>query len=388
MSTSNIPLKQSHVLTISGVVETGALLPPSDSRNYSYRACTVAITTKGWNSDNNKEYDGKWTAYCSPLEVPHEGECFVTKARFLPVKDTADFNMYYEADHKIFVGTSETFTGVLHNNTALTGLGIVSSRRTMPADDDTKSVLCFVMKHIDYQPQARKNQYFEIEYRIRPTRNMEQSQKLVQVGRETLISGFIVDFDSEANRFIVEVTSVSPCTGNEGSGATKTDPSGHVTPAGRVRPAKHVPTPVTPTNAVAGPSSAPAATASNKRKAAAAEEPIPSPLAAGRRTRPAKHLPKPPATTSKTPRTQGKGKAKEVLDDPSIESPLPDANMSDPETTIAQPATAVKRAPPKKAPAAKAKKSKASTKVVVIPEEPEQDDEDAAEEDNDWEMEE
>ncbi|EGG05581.1 uncharacterized protein MELLADRAFT_87854 [Melampsora larici-populina 98AG31] len=281
MSTSNIPLKQSYVITILGVVKTGALLPPSDSRNYSYRACTVAITTKGWNLDNHKEYDSKWTAYCSPLKVPNKGKCFVTKARFLPVKDTADFNRYYEADHKIFVGTSETFTGVLHNNTALTSLGIISSCRTIRANDDSKSVLCFVMKHIDYQPQAGKNQYFEINYRIRPTQNMEQSQKLVQDGRETLISGFIIDFDSGANRFIIKVTSVSPCTGNKGSGATKTAPSAHVTPAG------HVATPVTPMNAVAGPSSAPAATTSNKRKAAAAEEPIPLPLAAGRQTRPA-----------------------------------------------------------------------------------------------------
>ncbi|EGG11794.1 uncharacterized protein MELLADRAFT_90772 [Melampsora larici-populina 98AG31] len=248
MSTSNIPLKHSHIVTFSG-------LPPSDGRNYCYRPCTIAITTKGWNGDNNKEYDGKWTAYCSPLDFFNEGECFVTKGRGGPVKDTPDFNMYYEAEHKVFVGTSETFTGVLHNNTALSGLGIVSSRHTMPDDDATKSVLCFIMKHIDYQPQ-------------------------------TLISGFIVDFDPNANRFIVEVTSVSPCTGNEGSGAGKVDPSGHVTPAGRVRPAKHVATPATPTNAMAGPSSVSSSVSASKRKAAVVEEPLLLPIAAVRRTRP------------------------------------------------------------------------------------------------------
>ncbi|EGG11495.1 uncharacterized protein MELLADRAFT_102515 [Melampsora larici-populina 98AG31] len=117
MSGSNIPLKQSHVVTVSGIVENSAVYsnvaptylplqhPPSDNRNYSYRSCTAAITCNGWNGDNKKEYDGKFTAYCSSLQVPHEGECYCIKARFLPAKDSADFNMYYEAEHKVFVDT-------------------------------------------------------------------------------------------------------------------------------------------------------------------------------------------------------------------------------------------------------------------------------------------
>ncbi|EGG01573.1 uncharacterized protein MELLADRAFT_66994 [Melampsora larici-populina 98AG31] len=363
MSSSNIPLKQSHVVMISGVVENSAVHPPSDSRNYSYRSTTVAITCNGWNGDNMKEYNGKFTAYCSALQVPHEGECYCTKARFLPSRDSANFNMYYEADHKIYVGTSETFTGVLHNNTALSGLGIVSSRRTMPDEDDTKSTLCFVMKHIDYQPQIRKNQYFKIEYCIRPTRNMEKSQNLVQVGRETLISGFIVDWDGDNNHWIVEVTAVSPCTGNEGITSKQTDPAGHVTPAGRIRPAKHIPIPATPTNAVADPSSNPASSAaasSNKQKAPVAETPLHSPPGTGRRTRPAKHVPKtptPPVAKSIRPKTKGKGKAVSLAQD--IPDPEADEEfLSETEWPTTPVPKVTKKAPAKKVAPSKAKKGK------------------------------
>ncbi|EGG06998.1 uncharacterized protein MELLADRAFT_86152 [Melampsora larici-populina 98AG31] len=372
MSGSNIPLKQSHVVTVSGVVENSAVHPPSDNCNYLYRSCTVAITCNGWNGDNKKEYDGNFTAYCSSLQVPHEGECYCTKARFLPSKDSADFNMYYEAEHKIFVGTSETFTGVLHNNTALSGLGVVSSRWTMPDEDETKSTLCFVMKHIDYQPQSRKNQYFKIEYRIRPTRNMEKSQNLVQVGRETLISGFIVDWDGDNNRWIVEVTGVSPCTGNEGITAKQTDPAGHVTPAGRVRPAKHIATPSTQANSVAGPSSTPSSTPSvsaAKRKAPLPEEPLHWPPVTGRRTPPAKHVAKPAAAATKPPRTisKGKGKAAPLIDE--VEDAVDEELLSEAEWPATPVPPVVKKPTAKRAAPSKAKKAKSAPKPVVLEEE-------------------
>ncbi|EGG05582.1 uncharacterized protein MELLADRAFT_107417 [Melampsora larici-populina 98AG31] len=101
-----------------------------------------------------------------------------------------------------------------------------------------------------------------------------------------------------------------------------------------------------------------------------------------------RHLPKPPPTTPKISRTQGKGKAKEFAPvDLPLDLPSPDADLSDPETTIAQTATVVKQTPAKEAPVVKAKKSKALTKAVIVPDELEQEDEDIAEEDSDWEME-
>ncbi|EGG01142.1 uncharacterized protein MELLADRAFT_67233 [Melampsora larici-populina 98AG31] len=385
MSGSNIPVKQSHTVTVSGVVENSAVLPPSDTRNYSYRSCTVAITCNGWNDDNKKEYDGKFTAYCSALEVPHVSECYVMKARFLANKDSADFNMYYEANHKIFVGTSKTFTGVLHNNTAISGLGVVSSRWNIPDEDDTKSTLCFVMKHVDYQPQLRKNQYFEIEYRIRPTRNMEKSQNIVQAGRETLITGFIVDWDSDHNRWIVEVTGVSPCTGNEGISSTKADPAGSITPAGWVRPAKHVPSSITSTNPTPGPSSTPA----SKRKLPIAEVPLKSPTPLARRTRPAKHVPKPLASaTTKAVKAvpKGKGKASATVQS----EPAPDAldkTISDKEWPVSPVQPPPKKTTTKKAPATKAKKAKPIPKLPEVEEEVIEDGNDVEEADTEDDME-
>ncbi|EGG04941.1 uncharacterized protein MELLADRAFT_107967 [Melampsora larici-populina 98AG31] len=288
-----------------------------------------------------------------------------------------------------------TISGVVENSAVvsdITACLILALRRTMPDEDDTKSTLCFVMKHIDYQPQSRKNQYFEIEYRIRPTRNMEKSQNLVHVGRETLISGYIVDWDSENNRWIVEVTAVSPCTGNEGSTGKTTNPAGHVTPAGRVRPAKHVPGPATPVNAAAGPSSTPASVTTNgsKRKASALEEPLHSPPVTGRRTRPAKHVAKPttPAPTKPNlPKTKGKGKAVAPAELPQDAEPDEEL-LSETEWPTTPVTKVVKKAPAKKAVVSKAKKAKAVSKEAPIAEETHDDDEVEAEEDSEEDLEE
>ncbi|EGG10673.1 uncharacterized protein MELLADRAFT_60363 [Melampsora larici-populina 98AG31] len=235
--------------------------------------------------------------------------------------------MYYEANHKIFVGTSETFTGVLHNNTAISGLGVVSSCWNIPDEDDSKSTLCFVMKHVDYQPQ---------------------------------------------------VTGVSPCTGNEGTSGKKIDPAGSVTPAGRVRPAKHIPSPNTPTNAVAGPSSTPSA----KRKLASEEVPLKSPSLPARRARPAKliknirHVPKPAVTPAKASRLppKGKGKTSAALPPQVSTAAQDEENISDEEWPVSPVPPVTKKSAPKKTPASKSKKGKAPAKATEVesecPEEP------------------
>ncbi|EGG03406.1 uncharacterized protein MELLADRAFT_65524 [Melampsora larici-populina 98AG31] len=202
----NPPVRPSHPVTVSGVVEVATMLPPADNRNYTYQSCTVAVTCNGWDSDREAEYDGTFTAYCSSVDAPLDGHCYVMKSRFLPDCRSADYAMYHEADHKILVGTSDSFAGVLNNNTAVTGLGIVNSKSTIPDDATGKNMLCFFMQHIDYKPQIREDYQFEMEYRIRPTRNLQSAQGLIQVGRETLINGFIVDWDDENNRWIVEVS--------------------------------------------------------------------------------------------------------------------------------------------------------------------------------------
>ncbi|KAH9807631.1 hypothetical protein DFH28DRAFT_914021 [Melampsora americana] len=206
-TSTNVPPRLSHPVTVSGVVENSGVLPPSDNRKFSFRSCTVSITCNGWDSDRAREYDGVLTSHCAQTDEPLEAHCYVIKSRFLPDATSAMYTMYHEAEHKILVGSSESFTGVLHNNTAITGLGIVHSKTTIPDDATGKETLCFVMKHVDYKPETRKNYAFEIEYRIRPTRNLEKSQGLIQLHRETLISGFIVDWDDNNCRWIVEVCS-------------------------------------------------------------------------------------------------------------------------------------------------------------------------------------
>ncbi|EGG02147.1 uncharacterized protein MELLADRAFT_91619 [Melampsora larici-populina 98AG31] len=303
--------RPSHPVTVSGVIEISALLPPADNRNYTYRSSTVAITCNGWDSDREAEYDSTFTAYCSSIDAPLDGHCYVMKSKFLPDSRSAEYAMYHEADHKILVGTSDTFAGTLNNNTALTGLGVVTTWTTIPDDATGKSTLCFVMQHVDYKPQIREDYQFEIEYRIQPTRNLQSAQGLIQIGRETLINGFIVDWDDDNTRWIVEVTSVSNCTGRSDSAAKKLVPGGQVTPSGRIRPAKHVPSP-SPSKPLKSAKST--ADVKGKRKAAN-QDPAPDmedEFDSDKEEE--EELPPPPKATRKSPKKPAKPRAKKAKD--------------------------------------------------------------------------
>lgn len=88
------------------------------------------------------------------MDVPMENHCYVLKAKMLPSTDSADYKLYFDTDHKILVGTSDTFAGELHNNTAASGFGIVTSRRELPEPDTDDVTLAFVMRHEDYNPEV------------------------------------------------------------------------------------------------------------------------------------------------------------------------------------------------------------------------------------------
>ncbi|EGG07739.1 uncharacterized protein MELLADRAFT_85520 [Melampsora larici-populina 98AG31] len=222
---------------VKDVFEVSETLAPADNRNYTYRGTTVSITCSGWDGDNEREYDGDLIAYCSSMEVPLENHCYAVKAKMIPGTETADYKLYYEADHKILVGNSDTFAGELHNNTSASGFGTVSSRRELPEADSDDVTLAFTMSHVDYNPQLRENIEFEVEYRIRPTVKMKASQVLIQDGKETLVHGFIVDWDNEVNRWIVEVTSLNVASGHAPTTKKRINSGTKVTPTGRVRPA-------------------------------------------------------------------------------------------------------------------------------------------------------
>ncbi|EGG06692.1 uncharacterized protein MELLADRAFT_52569 [Melampsora larici-populina 98AG31] len=238
-SSPNAPVKKSHLFMVSSVVEVSETLAPADNRNYTYRGTTVAITCNGWDGDNEREYDGSLIAYCGSMEAPLENHCYAIKAKMIPSSESAHYKLYFEADHKILVGTSDTFTGELNNNTSVSGFGIISERREITDTDSDDVILGFVMAHTDYDPQARESIPFQVEYRIRPTPKMKPSQGLIQDGKETLVHGFIVDWDNEANRWIV--TGLNVASGHEPATKKRSTPGTKVTPSGRVRPAKHVP---------------------------------------------------------------------------------------------------------------------------------------------------
>lgn len=47
---------------------------------------------------------------------------------------------------------------------------------------------------------------FKIAYYIRPVRNLLAIQTLFQVDREAVISGYIIDYDADNNRFVCDVS--------------------------------------------------------------------------------------------------------------------------------------------------------------------------------------
>ncbi|EGG01546.1 uncharacterized protein MELLADRAFT_53573 [Melampsora larici-populina 98AG31] len=266
---SNAPTKKSHSFMVSSVFKVSEMLAPTDNRNYMYQGTTVAITCSRWDGDNEREYDGALIAYCSSMEVPMNNHCYALKAKMLPSLDSADYKLYFEADHKILVGTSDTFAGELHNNTAASGFGIVSSRRELPEPDTDDTTLAFVMSHVDYNPQLHDNIKFKVEYQIRPTVKMKASQGLIQDGKETLVHGFIVDWDNENSCWILipfeeHVTALNVASGHKTLSKKRQTTGTKVTPTRRICPAKHVSTSSPTTSST--PSNTPATGGKGKKR--------------------------------------------------------------------------------------------------------------------------
>ncbi|EGG01409.1 uncharacterized protein MELLADRAFT_110986 [Melampsora larici-populina 98AG31] len=227
------------ILTVVEIAETSTKLQPWDNRAYTYRNATGSITCNGWDNANEPEYDGTFTSYCGSKEEPEDENCYVVKGRMIPSNDTAEYQVYYDAEHMIHVGTSEAFTGTLHNNTGVSGFGIVGAKTEVPEATSDSAVLVFVMKHVDYRPETKETPEFEVEYRMRPTPNPKGTQRLIQEGKETLVHGYIVDWNGSSNRWVVDVTGVNVGSGHQTAPKKKISTGSQVTASGRVRPAKH-----------------------------------------------------------------------------------------------------------------------------------------------------
>ncbi|EGG10575.1 uncharacterized protein MELLADRAFT_103256 [Melampsora larici-populina 98AG31] len=216
----NAPVKKSHSFMVSSVFKVSetadkyycSQLAPADNRNYTYQGGTFAITCSGWDPDNKREYDGDLGVYCSAMELPMDIYCYAIKAKMFPQPDTADYKLYFESNHRISVGTSDTFAGKLHN---------------------TSASLC-------------DNVDFAVKYHISPTIKMKRSQAIIQDGKEALVHGFIVDWDNNTHRWIVEcptntkdpgIMAINVATGHKQATKKHQAAGTKVTPTGRVRPA-------------------------------------------------------------------------------------------------------------------------------------------------------
>ncbi|EGG04496.1 uncharacterized protein MELLADRAFT_64871 [Melampsora larici-populina 98AG31] len=264
MSGSNTPSKKSHPLNVSGVVEVSEILASLNNLSFTWRNSTVSITCNGWDNANEREYNGILTGYSATEHEVGDERCYTIKGRMIPAPDCADFQIYFDPIHKIDSGPSETFIGRLHDNTAASGFGIVAAKTEIADLNSDAAILVFVMKHTDYRPEVRfpcvvqsdkSTHEFEVEYRMRPTPNLKKTQGLIQEGKETLAHGYIVDWNAEHNRWIVDriaegakVTGINIASGHQSVTKKKAAAGAQVTPTGRVKPANTPtkPAPVTP----------------------------------------------------------------------------------------------------------------------------------------------
>ncbi|EGG07523.1 uncharacterized protein MELLADRAFT_62552 [Melampsora larici-populina 98AG31] len=228
-NTSNAPNKRSHPFNVSGVFEISEILAPANNQTFTYQNSTGSITCNGWNDENEREYDGVMTGYSAAKDEVQDERCYTLKGRMIPSIDSADFQIYFDATHKVDLGESNAFAGTLHDNTAASGFGIVVAKTEMPDLNSDSPVLAFVMKHTDYRPEDKSTHEFKVEYRMRPTPNLKKTQGLVQEGKETLVHRYIVDWNEEHMRWVVDV--------RHNSSPAKATP---VTPKKRAAPVKKV----------------------------------------------------------------------------------------------------------------------------------------------------
>lgn len=215
------------------------VLATDSTATYPLRHAHSSIVCKGLNGDNPLEYQVKLSAYANEASLLQADGVYVLKSKMIaPNLEDVIPSLYYEADHATLVNTSKEMKGPLADNTAVVGLGLITNRFTIQEDAYDKPTVVAVAQHSDYDNATREMVTFDVAYYIRPVRNLLAMQTLFQVDREAMITGYIIDFDADKNRFIVEVSGINLTTGRESTKAStsmvKTEDTVQ-TPGGRAR---------------------------------------------------------------------------------------------------------------------------------------------------------
>lgn len=236
-SSANKP--KARTLNVSGPMDVFEVLATDSTATYPLRHAHGSIVCSGINGNNPLEYQVKLSAYANEASLLQADGVYVLKSKMIaPNIDDAIPSLYYEAEHAMLVNTSKEMKSPLADNTAVTGLGLITERYTIQETAYDKATVVAVAQHCDYDNAKKEMVTFEVAYYVRPVRNLLAIQTLFQVDREAMMSGYIVDYDADKNCFIVDVTGINLTSGREATKAStsmvKTEETVQ-TPGGRDR---------------------------------------------------------------------------------------------------------------------------------------------------------
>lgn len=230
---------KARTLNVSGALDVYEVLPTDSTANYPIRDAYSSIVCKGISGTNPYEYQVRLSAYANDASLLQTDGVYVLKSRMIApnIEDNIP-TLFYEVDHAMLVNTSKDLKGPLADNTAVSGLGLIVDRFTIQEDSFDKPTVVAIVEHSDYDNAKKDMIVFKVAYYIRPVRNLLNIQTLFQVNREAVIQGYMVDFDADHNRFIVDVTGINLTSGREpvkgASSAIKAEET-VMTPGGRPR---------------------------------------------------------------------------------------------------------------------------------------------------------
>lgn len=143
---------------------------------------------------------------------------------------------YFEATDRAPVASTDVLKEDLENSVGITGCGIVLSIDTIvedcmqylkkSTDQDDKLTTVVTLQHGDYHPVVSNHQFISLnlicwllaihqekqpafsrlEYRIRPLRHLAGTPKILKLGREVNVHGYLKDFNEETGCYIAIVS--------------------------------------------------------------------------------------------------------------------------------------------------------------------------------------
>ncbi|EGG00445.1 uncharacterized protein MELLADRAFT_67841 [Melampsora larici-populina 98AG31] len=239
MSSPSNNRRVSHPAYVSSCWEISGIVASTLSANVGYRVANSGIGCSGIEGNEPFEHPVQLTAYTGSGVVVTVGDMYFAKAKFFAPNDLTPTSAVHEHSHVVHLGNAETFPGALINNTAISAIGIIVSKRVVQeANHEGRPTTVCIVRHTDYNPVVGANVEFNIEYWCRPVRNLTKAQNLFQRGREVTLFGYITGKDVQRHMWQVDVYAVSVATGHESlstpTAGTSTAVS-QTTAAGRVR---------------------------------------------------------------------------------------------------------------------------------------------------------